>query len=307
MTYQYVCRICGSHHTRIVYEKAHDYITGDIFQVWQCQDCLVAATDPQPTDLSPYYPSRYRHYTPVVISILKALYGQRVKRWANRFTEPGTAFEMGCGDGFMLDNLRKLGWKVVGNERTVAMAQFARQQLGLDVFVGDLDALRPVPTFGLVILFQVLEHLDDPVPVLRQISQILTPGGKLIIGVPNFDSWQASWGKDRWLHLDVPRHLFHYSPASLENTLKLAGLTTEDVQYVSLEHDPFGWLQTLYNRLDSRRNRLTRTLMALDRPTLAVIIELGLLPFLGVVCLMLSIASWLVAKGAIIQVIARKV
>ena len=95
---------------------------------------------------------------------------------------------MGCGDGFMLDSLRKHGWKVIGSERTVAMARFAHDELGLNVFVGELDAIRPVPTFDLVILFQVLEHLDNPVQVLRQISQRLTPQGRLIIGVPNSTS-----------------------------------------------------------------------------------------------------------------------
>lgn len=300
---QEICKICSSDQTKLLYEVAPDYLTGDIFQIWQCSNCQVAYTSPQPKDLSPYYPPNYRRYIPIVLSILKLFYRLRVRRWLNSFSNPGYAFEMGCGNGLMLDSLRKLGWRVLGNERSPEMAYFARHHLGLDVFAGSLDAIRAAPQFDMIILFQVLEHLENPVEVLQQLSKLLKPQGKLVIGVPNFGSWQSQMGKSRWFHLDVPRHLFHYSPTSLGKCLEQVGLEIMSVNSISFEHDPYGWLQTIFNRIDGSHNRLTRLLMQIDRPNIKTIFQLVSVPILVPVCVLLAILSWLFGRGAMLEVI----
>jgi len=291
---------------RLVYDVAHDYITGEKFDVWQCENCTVGFTFPVPADLSPYYPTNYRRYNPLILKILKFLYRQRVKRWASDFKNPGFAFELGCGDGLMLDTLRSLGWKVVGNERTAQAASFAAHKLGLPVFVGGLDALQPTPLFDLIFLFQVLEHLEDPVTVLKQLVQLMKPNGKIIIGVPNYGGWQSRVGKEKWFHLDVPRHLNHFSRPSLHFHLKEAGLEIEKIGFASFEHDPFGWVQSLLNHVDRKRNRLTRLLMQIDQPDFVSILHLGLAPLLGLAGVFLAILSWLFEDGAVIEVTGRK-
>ena len=300
------CKICGGTDLHLRYSLAQDYLTGEDFQVWQCQNCRVAFTFPQPEELSRYYPQKYRRYTAPVLVALRTLYYLRVQRWSHLFAKPGVAFEVGVGDGLMLDTLRVLGWRVIGNERTTEMAQFARHQLGLPVFAGDVDALQASPYFDLIILFQVLEHLDDPVRTLTQLSTRLKSDGKLIIGVPNFDSWQSSFGKSRWFHLDVPRHLFHYSPTSLGNCLNQIGMEVEHISYLSLEHDPYGWLQTSINKLDPKFNRLTRLLMKMDTLNSYSLANLLSIPLLGVATVELSLLSWVLRRGAMIEVVAHK-
>jgi SAM-dependent methyltransferase len=221
------------------------------------------------------------------------------------FAQPGVALEVGVGDGLMLNALRSLGWRVIGNERTAEMASFAHRHLGLPVFAGDIDALQPAPHFDLIILFQVLEHIDDPLKMLKQLRTLLKPDGKLIIGVPNFESWQSSFGKSNWFHLDVPRHLFHYSPASLANCLSRADMEIEQVSHVSLEHDPYGWLQTILNRFDRQPNRLTRLLMRMDALDANGLANFVAVPLLGIASVELSALSWLFHRGALIEVIAR--
>lgn len=301
-----LCKVCGSSVTQILYTAATDYITGQPFRVWECSGCGVAFTEIFTHDLSPYYPARYRRYTPAILTILKTLYRARTERWGRHFAQPGIAFEMGCGDGFMLDSLREQGWQVVGSERSPAMLVVARDQFHIPVFAGEPDALRPSPTFDMIILFQVLEHLPDPVKTLASLQKRLKPDGKLIIGVPNRDSWQARFGRDRWFHLDVPRHLFHFSPASLEIALNQAGLKTERLRFASPEHDPYGWVQTVLNRLDKRPNRLTRFLMRMNAPAPASLLQLLLGGLIGIVSLPVSWLSWQAGKGAIIEVIARR-
>jgi len=301
-----ICRLCGSSSMELIYDTAQDYITGEKFEVWQCKNCGIAFTLPAPRDLSAYYPEKYRRYNPFILNILKFLYRQRVKKWASRFKNPGIAFELGCGDGLMLDTLRSLGWTVIGNERTTQSAYFARHKLGLPVFVGSLDALKPAPLFDLVFLFQVLEHLDDPAGTLKQLGQFIKPNGKLIISVPNFSGWQSRFSQESWFHLDIPRHLFHFSLASLQFQLRESGLEIEKTNYVSLEHDPFGWTQSLLNRIDHKRNRLTRLLMQIDPPDPANISQLALTLVLSIFSVPLAALSWLFRSGAILEITVRK-
>lgn len=300
------CRLCKSTLVDLVYGAAQDYITGEIFQVWQCKNCATAFTLPVPGDLSYYYPANYRRYNPLILNILKFLYRQRAKEWASGFKNPGVAFELGCGDGLMLDTLRNLDWKVIGNERTTQSAYFARNKLGLPVFVGGLDCLKPAPLFDLIFLFQVLEHLDDPVGTLKQLSEFMKPNGKLIISVPNFAAWQSSVGKEKWFHLDVPRHLYHFSLPSLQFHLKEIGLEIERTSYISLEHDPFGWIQSLLNCTDRKNNRLTRLLMQIDQPDFGNISHLGLALVLSVISVPLAVVSWFFKRGAIIEITVQK-
>jgi len=301
------CKLCGSESTKLIYDFASDYITGDTFQVWQCQNCALAFTFPIPDDLSRYYPANYRRYNPLILNILKFFYRQRAKKWSNTFETPGIAFEMGCGDGFMLNTLRELGWQVIGSERTIQSAYFASHKLEIPIFVGGIECIHPAPLFNLVFLFQVLEHLDDPVGSLKQLSGFLKPNGKLIISVPNFAGWQSKISREKWFHLDVPRHLYHFSPASLEIYLQEVGLEIEKINYSSFEHDPFGWAQSLLNCVDHKHNRLTRLLMQIDKPNLMNFLHLIVGMVLIVGSVPLSFLSWLSKRGGIIEITAKKI
>lgn len=301
------CPICASEALSTIYTIAPDYITGSVFQVRKCNNCETAFTTPKPSDLSQFYPEKYRRYNPIILNVLKTFYNLRSAKWANGFKSPGVVFEMGCGDGIMLNSMRRYGWKVFGNERTLGAAHFARHQLNIPIFVGGLESLSPVPIADLIILFQVLEHLEDPIKTLKQLNPLLKPNGKLIIGVPNFGGWQAKIGGAKWLHLDVPRHLFHFSPQSLQYCLNESGFAITQISYKSFEHDPYGWSQSILNLLFKQHNLLTRFLMRLDKPSPAIIIHLVLAAALGILFLPISILSWLFHSGAILEVTAEKV
>lgn len=301
------CPICESDSLSVIYATAHDYITENIFQVQKCNNCGIVFTTPKPNDLSPYYPEKYRRYNPLILNVLKFLYKMRTKKWSYGFKSPGVVFEMGCGDGTMLNALRANGWQVFGTERTIGAASFARQKLDLPIFVGGLDSINPAPTVDLIILFQVLEHLEDPIKTLKQLNPLIKPAGRLIIGVPNFGGWQSKIGGAKWLHLDVPRHLFHFSPQSLQYCLNQSGFAITQISYQSFEHDPYGWSQSILNLLFKRHNLLTRFLMRLEKPNIAIILHLILALLIGILSLPVAIASWFFRSGAIMEVTAEKV
>jgi SAM-dependent methyltransferase len=300
------CPICETDSITVIYAAARDYITGEKFQIHQCNHCSIAYTTPRPNDLSIFYPEKYRRYNLAVLKILEFLYNIRAQNWSRMYKTPGVAFEMGCGDGLMLNTLRKHGWKVFGNERTVAAANFASHTLKLPIYVGEIDSLCLTPTADLIILFQVLEHLKDPLTTLKQLNQFIKPNGKLIIAVPNFGGWQSKFGGEKWFHLDVPRHIFHFSLPSLEFCLRKSGFEIAHVSYVSLEHDPYGWVQSTLNRLDKKHNQLTKLLMGLESPRSTMIAQIILVALFGAISLPLSVASWFFNQGAIMQVVAQK-
>lgn len=286
---------------------ASDYVTGDRFAVWRCAACGSGRTEPKPGDLGRHYPARYRQYNGAIAAILRLFYRRRVARWARGFAAPGSAFEIGCGDGLMLATLRDFGWQVAGSERTEDAARLPRERFGLRVTVGDISDLPQGERFDLVVMSQVLEHLPDPAVAVASLAARLRPGGRLIIGVPNFASWQARASGTGWFHLDVPRHLHHFTPAGLSVLLGRHGLVVTRFSYVSAEHDPYGWIQSLLNRLDrARPNRLTRLLMRLDAPDAANLLHLAAGCLLGLLALPLSVASWIAGRGAVMEVTSNR-
>ena len=262
-------------------------------------------TDPVPISLDRYYPPRYRRFNAVAAFVLRRLYLRRVDGWLARIPKSGVALELGSGTGWMLRALRERGWLAVGSERTVTVAVAAREGAGVPMFVGDLDAIRDAPVLDLVIMFHVLEHLADPVAALHALARRVKPGGTLILGIPNIASWQARAVGSRWMHLDAPRHLCHFSPDAIERALHASGFRMAHLDFRSFEHDPFGWVQGGLDRLGFEQGLLVKLLARMPERRsgpLATLAAVVLAVPLGVLGLALAMASWRAGAGAVMEV-----
>ena len=239
-----------------------DYISSDKFVVGFCYDCRLNVTTPVPTsdELSRYYPQTYygsgRRFTHVIEWMLDTLYDLRAGRiGAGR--EPGKVLDIGCGRGLLLNKLKERGWDPQGTELSEDAAAYARDRLNLPVTTETLeDAHFPDNEFDLVILWHVLEHVPDPRGTLKEIGRVLKPGGALLVAVPNFGSPEARFSGAGWFHLDVPRHLTHFTFRSLSEALRAAGLEVDKASYISPEYDFFSFVQTAQNKLGLRHNLL---------------------------------------------------
>lgn len=298
------CPVCRASDGRPIYPEARDPITLDSFRVVECSACGVAYTAPRPSSLDKYYPTRYRGYGRLVTRVLSTLYDIRVSRWARLKPAGGSVLEVGCGPGLMLASLQRRGWHVLGIERNEAVAETARRALGVEIVSTPVQALRADARFDLIIMFHVLEHIGEPVALLRECAKRLAPGGRLIANVPNFSSWQSRFAGSEWLHLDVPRHLVHFTPRTLTATLERAGLKPAEISFASLEHDPYGWVESTLNRLTGRPNTLHRFLMRLDPIGPAVVLSFVLGALLLPAALLLSVASWVARRGAVMEATA---
>ena len=252
-----------------------DYISGDKFVVGFCNNCRLTVTTPVPAsgELSRYYPQTYygsgRRFPHVVEWLLDILYDFRAGTiGAGR--EPGKVLDIGCGRGLLLNKLKEKGWDPQGTELSEDAAAYARDRLNLPVTTETLeDAHFPNNEFDLVILWHVLEHVPDPRETLREVARVLKPGATLLVAVPNFGSLEARSSGPGWFHLDVPRHLTHFTFQSLGEALRGVGLDVDKASYISLEYDFFSFVQTTQNKLGLRHNLLynllrTRSAKVLD-------------------------------------------
>ncbi len=124
----------------------------------------------------------------------------------------GRLLEVGCGRGDMLEVLAHLGWDAEGVDFDPQAAESARAR-GLRVRHGTLANCRyDDATFDAVIMSHVIEHLHDPVGVVKECHRILKPGGRLVLLTPNTASWGHRIYGRSWLHLDPPRHLYLFNP-----------------------------------------------------------------------------------------------
>jgi 2-polyprenyl-3-methyl-5-hydroxy-6-metoxy-1,4-benzoquinol methylase len=245
---------------------AQDFITGHGFKIASCAACGLTLTTPQPgaIEIADYYPRGYygdstqRRFPRIVESIQQALYGHRVRQVESlRGGRPGRVLDVGCGRGVLLQEFRRRGWDVQGTELSDQAATYAREVLRLPVETGSLDTIGfPANHFDAITLWHVLEHVTDPQAVLMEANRILKPGGVLLVSVPNFGSCEARLFRDKWFHLDVPRHVTHLTKGRLQEALAATGFEDRRWSGFAPEYDSFSFVQSSLNRLGLRHNLL---------------------------------------------------
>jgi SAM-dependent methyltransferase len=157
----------------------------------------------------------------------------------------------------LLQEFRRRGWEVQGTELCEKAASYARQTLKIPVEIGRLETINfPANHFDAVTLWHVLEHVEDPRALLAEVRRILKPDGVFLVSVPNFGSFEARISKDKWFHLDVPRHGTHFSTATLEEALTECGFEIRHASGFAPEYDSFSFIQSALNLCGLRHNLL---------------------------------------------------
>lgn len=152
-----------------------------------------------------------------------------------RYKQRGDLLDLGCATGDFLAVMRSYaGWRVRGLEPHAGAARQARERYGLRVDEGGAETLPYAPgSFDVVTMWDVLEHVRDPIRTLRRVYEILRPAGLVVLSLPNRDSWDAVLFGRYWAGLDIPRHFSIFSPRHIAQALESSGFSSMDIVNLS--------------------------------------------------------------------------
>ncbi len=232
------------------------YVIVNEKRLCRCGDCGLIFANPRPTEeeIRAFYESSY--YDPYLLARGTDAPGHDAALdEIEKRTPRGALLDVGCGIGRFLEAARRRGWKVQGVDPSPWPAAYARGEAGLPVECAALeDAGFQDDTFDVVTLWSTVEHLPDPLPVLREARRVLRPGGALWITVPNTRSLGVLLHGERDHNLAKPEHLFHFTEGTLRRLLAQK-ISLADVERVYLWGDRKGFVRNAVKHL-ARRTRL---------------------------------------------------
>lgn len=301
------CPICESRAAE-KYFAAPDrfYQRETLYQLMQCRSCSLVwlGNPPRPEDMYMHYGAEYHE------EITNAGEGYHNQRWAYprkkilNLVREGALLDIGCSAGGFLSTLKTSRLKLYGIEMSSSEARKAIENSGAQVWVGEIsDAPFPPLSFDVITGFHVLEHVLNPTETIDRLLRWLKPGGILYLHVPNIEALEARVFQSFWYGLELPRHLYHFSPTSLK------GLFTRFAfQEVSIATLPENHIERSMNyvgdHLKRRYGLISIPRPMEEQPTLAWrVVRRGLRATLLVP---LSYLASAVGRGATIEAIFRK-
>jgi 2-polyprenyl-3-methyl-5-hydroxy-6-metoxy-1,4-benzoquinol methylase len=222
------CPVC-QHQTLNTLFEAKDYtVSQEMFSIVYCSNCQTAITQniPTQTEIGRYYQSdQYISHSNTKKGFINRIYHsvraymlrkkqQLINRVSNRRT--GKLLDIGCGTGYFLNTMQQAQWQVQGIEADENARTFATTQFHLQVDSPDTLQTLQTESFDVITLWHVLEHIHDLHLYVENIYRLLKPNSILIIAVPNYQSYDAQHYQAHWAGYDVPRHLWHFSPKSIQ-------------------------------------------------------------------------------------------
>jgi 2-polyprenyl-3-methyl-5-hydroxy-6-metoxy-1,4-benzoquinol methylase len=185
----------------------------------------------------------------IFFKIQEGEYNLVLKRIKAFVPAPASLLDFGSGKGLFLQFAKTQGYEVKGIESSVPRADYAKKHFNLDINTDYYTSGSVFHTkFDVLTLFHVLEHIHLSGNLLDNlIKDNLKDGGLLLIEVPNFDSWQSKWAGNKWLHLDVPRHLSHFRPENLKKLMAQSGCIVKAEGYFSFHLGIVGMVQTIFS------------------------------------------------------------
>lgn len=226
------CPVCHSSEIQPSLVATDHTVSQQVFPIWHCNTCTARFTQDVPgeQEIGSFYASAdYISHSDTKKGLINTLY-HRVRKMTlaskrkliirTTKTQKGKLLDVGCGTGAFLHTMEEAGWAVTGLEPDPTAREKAVSLYGLAPLPTDqLFQLDP-GTYNAITMWHVLEHVHELHRYVEQLGKLLAPGGRLFIAVPNYTSYDASVYKEYWAAYDVPRHLYHFSPASMQQLLE---------------------------------------------------------------------------------------
>jgi len=254
------CCVCEGHHALPVgVGSDFEYHTAtDTYVAMCCPGCGLVFLDPRPADseLDRIYPSEYHAFNfseedfGLIHRIRSRLEARRLLRWCSKLPSTARILDIGCGDGFHLDLLRRFGspgWQLHGVDTNEAAIR-AAQARGLDATAGEVESLDVGRSgFDLILLIMTIEHVGDPRRMLGEAYRLLNSGGRLVVVTDNSSALDARLFRGGfWGGYHFPRHWNLFNRQSLGRLAEFVGF---EVVSLRTAMSPVNWVYSIHNLL----------------------------------------------------------
>ena len=243
------CPVCGSGDIKNVLLTKDYTCSNENFVIAECNGCTLRFTQdvPDAASIGTYYKSEnYISHTNSSQGLINRLYQSVRKRTLKKKRKlieketginKGSMLDVGSGTGAFVSIMKQSGWQVTGLEPDADARSVCKQVY--DIELAPINQLFELPpsSFDAITLWHVLEHVHDLTGYLAQLKSLLKQDGKLFIAVPNYRSMDAAIYAAHWAAYDVPRHLYHFSPASMRLLMEKHGLKV--LAYKAMWYDSF--------------------------------------------------------------------
>lgn len=228
------CPWCGSENAQLHLELKDLFLTQEPFKILECKECGLLYTTPRPNkdEIGRYYKSEeyYSHqenkegFIPKVYEKVKSVNLKNKYGIATEGKEKGKALDIGCGVGDFLHTMEQHGWDCTGVEPSEDAKVIAKKRIKGQLLSSEEQENLPDSSFDIITMWHVLEHVDDIRWQIQQLHRLCKPGGRIIIALPNYKSYDGQYYKAEWAAYDVPRHLNHFNKETLIKILEESGL-----------------------------------------------------------------------------------
>ena len=222
------CPICESANLENYLTTKDFTFSNESFTVQKCADCGFRFTNPIPKeeDIGSYYgaDNYMSHATQNKKGLMPFVY-KRVRnmnlnnklRLVKKHAKGKSLLDIGAGNGFFLNACQTEQFVVQGLEPDERARSVAKKDFDLDLNLPSEIKNMEDNSFDVITMWHVLEHVYHLKADIKEYKRVLKEDGSLIIALPNIDSYDSNYYKEYWDGLDLPLHLYHFTPSDVKN------------------------------------------------------------------------------------------
>ncbi len=250
MIHYSTCPVCGSSDISFFLAAKDHTVSHKTFNIFRCGFCTAGFTQDVPgqEDIGPYYQSEnYISHSNTNKGLVNNLYHKVRNRTLQQKRKlictstglkQGNILDIGAGTGAFLQQMKIAGWTVTGLEPDEGSRNLSQELYGNLLQPAEELFRLPAKQFDAITMWHVLEHVHGLHTYVERLKELLKDDGRIFIAVPNYTSYDAEHYAAFWAAYDVPRHLYHFSPQSMDVLLSSQGLKV-------LDHKPM-WYDSFY-------------------------------------------------------------
>jgi 2-polyprenyl-3-methyl-5-hydroxy-6-metoxy-1,4-benzoquinol methylase len=247
MVHHDACPLCSSENITLLFRCTDHFTSKKTFPVFRCAACDFTFTQdyPEENEIGRYYESEDyishtdsdRGFSNKLYRLARKIMLTRKRGLVRKITslQTGNILDIGSGTGYFASAMKQSGWIVKGIEINEKARNFAAERFDLEVAPPDDLPRLTSNSYDCITLWHVLEHFHDPVKYLSDIKRLLKPGAVCIVALPNSNSYDAKYYKSYWAAWDVPRHLWHFNPATFRHLAEKEGFRFEKIRSLPLD------------------------------------------------------------------------